>query len=84
MRIIAVFLLPAILTGCGVVGGVNYIGRNIDQMSARDAYVKSAAEYRECIRTRSPGQCESQKAVMDLDEKTLSQISAANVNVNNR
>jgi len=77
------------LSSCGVVGGVNYIGSSVDQMNARSAYVKSAADYKACIQANSPKQCESQKITMDLDEKALSQISAsrgdgANVNLNNR
>lgn len=77
------------LTGCGVVGGINYMSSSVDQMNARNTYMKSAADYKACIQANSGKQCESQKITMDLDEKTLSQISASsgigtNVNVNHR
>lgn len=75
------------LSGCGVVGGVNYINSSVDQMNARTAYVKSTADYKACIQANSPKQCENQKITMDLDEKALNQISASrgegvNVNLN--
>lgn len=90
MRSLYLLTFCASLSGCGVVGGMNYIGGSIDQMNARNAYVKSAEQYKHCLSTASnPQGCENFRMAMELDEKTLRQVSAshgggANVNLNSQ
>lgn len=77
------------LSGCGLAGGVNYIGGSLDQLNARNSYVKTSEQYKQCL-SENPSavkKCENIKLMMDADERTLSQVSAshglgANVNVN--
>lgn len=91
MSLLKLLTLSLMLSGCGVVGGMNYIGGSIDQMNARNSYVKSADHYRHCLATNPNGAqtCENLRLAMELDEKTLRQVSAshgggANVNLNSQ
>lgn len=73
------------LSGCGIVSGVSHVTSDVGKIRASNDYQASVADYRACVAANAgrPQACDSQRTVMDTNERVLNTMSAAAGDGNN-